>query len=92
MPPRYLEERSGDVPEKLVPFRDLTAFESQFVMLFRQLSADDQHDELVRLNQRVDRAAQGPSAQNPWRGRLDRRHTDRREDPSNSSTEGREVE
>lgn len=80
------DEHAMAEADKPLRFRDLDPFEAQYITLFRQLGPDDKHDELVRLNQRVDRAAKGPSAQNPWKGRMDRRQADRREDSPKSST------
>lgn len=88
MPPRYLEERPSPTPDKVSRFRDLNAFEAQFVTLFRQLSDDGQHDELVSLNQRVDRAAAAPSAQSPYLGKENRRGGERRESLITTSRRG----
>lgn len=58
------EARPAAPPDNLA-FRDLNAFESQMITLFRQLSAKEQHDVLVALNNMIPKDGKASTA-NPF--------------------------
>lgn len=69
-------EESSQQPAAGVPFRDLDAFEAQLITLFRALSPDERHDQLVELNKRVDKTnGDKVSTMNPYPG-VERRKRD----------------
>lgn len=69
---------SGGEKASTLPFRDLQGLEVQLITLFRQLSADHQHEFLVDLNDKVNETTGAASAQNPFAGVERRLSSDRR--------------
>ena len=65
---------AGTAPTTL-PFRNLDAFESQLVTLFRRLSPDEQHEHLIQLNRLVDNE-QVASSMSPFAGVNRRQHVE----------------
>lgn len=53
-----------------MPFRDLDVFEGQLVTLFRKLDADDRHEHLIDLNNKVSQKDVAASPHNPFNRRF----------------------
>lgn len=62
-------------------FRDLTAFEAQYITLFRQLPNDAQLDEIARIARRLEPGGQSTIDTNTTRRGADRRAAQRRRGP-----------
>ena len=62
-------------------FRDLTAFEAQYITLFRQLANDAQLDEITRIARRLEPGGQSTIDGTATRRGADRRATQRRRGP-----------
>ena len=56
----------------LVPYRDLDAFESQLITLFRQLTPSQRDDVLTEVNNLANMDRPGRSPQDPYSGKLPR--------------------
>lgn len=61
----FFERDTGSTPRPQMAYRDLNGFEAQLVELFRKLTPEQQHEQLIEFNDRVNRLAHPDSPASP---------------------------